>query len=65
MDIGIWNLLGIVLIIALIIGVGIYSGKMVSDASDFDTGGGKAGSWIVCGAIMGSLVSGQATIGTA
>lgn len=65
MDIGIWNLLGIVLIILLIIGVGIYSGRMVSDASDFDTGGGKAGPWIVCGVIMGSLVSGQATIGTA
>lgn len=65
MDIGIWNLLGIVLIILLIVGVGIYSGKMVSDASDFDTGGGKAGAWIVCGVIMGSLVSGQATIGTA
>ena len=65
MDIGIWNLLGIALIIAIIIGVGIYSGRMVSDASDFDTGGGKAGPWIVCGAIMGSLVSGQATIGTA
>ncbi len=65
MDIGIWNLLGIILIIAIIIGVGIYSGRMVSDASDFDTGGGKAGPWIVCGAIMGSLVSGQATIGTA
>lgn len=65
MDIGIWNLLGIILIIVIIIGVGIYSGRMVSDASDFDTGGGKAGPWIVCGAIMGSLVSGQATIGTA
>lgn len=65
MDIGALNIIGIVLIILLIIGVGIYSGRMVSDASDFDTGGGKGGKWMVCGAIMGSLVSGQATIGTA
>lgn len=65
MDIELLNLAGIVLIILIIIGVGIYSGRMVSDASDFDTGGCKAGAWMVCGAIMGSLVSGQATIGTA
>ena len=51
--------------IILIISVGICSGRKVSDAKDFDTGSGKANSWIVCGAILGCLVSGQATIGTA
>ena len=56
---------GLLLTIALIIGIGIYSGKKVSSAADFSGGGGKAGPWIVCGAIMGTLVSGQATIGTA
>lgn len=65
MDIGVWNIVGIILVILLIMGVGIYSGRMVADASDFDTGGGKGGKLMVCGAIMGSLVSGQATIGTA
>jgi SSS family solute:Na+ symporter len=64
MSIGIANVLGIILIILLIIGVGIYSGSRVKSASDFSTGGG-AGTLMVCGAIMGSLVSGQATIGTA
>lgn len=48
-----------------IIGIGVYSGRKVKSAADFSSGGGKAGSWIVCGAIMGTLVSSQATIGTA
>ena len=56
---------GLVATIALIVGIGLYSGKKVSSAADFSGGAGKAGPWIVCGAIMGTLVSGQATIGTA
>ena len=61
----VWTVLGIALVMALIIGVGLLSGKKVQDAKDFVTGGGKAGPLMVCGAIMGSLVSSQATIGTA
>lgn len=56
---------GMILVLAAIIGVGLYSGRKVNDAGDFLTGGGKAGPWLVCGTIMGSLVSSQATIGTA
>lgn len=56
---------GIVLVLLLIIGVGLSSGKKVKDAKDFVTGGGKAGPMLVAGAIMGSLVSSQASIGTA
>lgn len=58
-------IIGILLVLALIIGIGIYSGRKVKNASDFLAGGGQAGSWLVCGSIMGSLVSSQATIGTA
>ncbi len=65
MSIGILHIIGIVMTIALIIGVGIYSGTKVSGEGDFSTGSGAAGPWIVCGTIMGALVSGQATIGTA
>lgn len=65
MSIGILHVAGILLTLALIVGIGIYSGKKVKNASDFTTGGGKAGAMLVCGAIMGSLVAGQATIGTA
>lgn len=56
---------GILLVLALIIGIGVCSGRKVQNSGDFLTGGGKAGSWLVCGSIMGSLVSSQATIGTA
>ncbi len=56
---------GIFLVLVLIIGIGVYSGKKVQNSGDFLTGSGKAGSWLVCGSIMGSLVSSQATIGTA
>lgn len=56
---------GVILILVLIAGVGAYSGRRVCDAADFSTGGGKAGAWIVAGTIMGTLVSGQSTVGTA
>lgn len=65
MTIGIWHIIGILLTLALIAGVGVRSGRRVQNTADFTTGGGRAGPWLVCGAIMGSLVSGQATVGTA
>ena len=60
-----WTIAGIVLVLLLIVGVGLLSGRKVHDAKDFVSGGGKAGPIVVCGTIMGSLVSSQATIGTA
>lgn len=59
------HILGIAGVLALIIGVGLYSGRKVSGTKDFTTGGGKVGSLLVCGSIMGALVGSQATIGTA
>lgn len=56
---------GIVLVLALIIGVGMLSGRKVKTSEDFLSGGGKAGAFLVSGTILGSLVSSQATIGTA
>ena len=61
----IWHIIGILAVLALIVGVGVLSGRRVKSAADFATGGGKAGSLLVCGTIMGSLVSSQATVGTA
>ena len=58
-------LAGIVLVVGLILGVGFLSGRKVKDSSDFLSGGGKAGSLLVAGAMMGSLVGSQATMGTA
>lgn len=58
-------LMGIVLVVGLILIVGLISGRRVKNSSDFLSGGGKAGTFLVAGAIMGSLVGSQATMGTA
>ena len=65
MQLSLLHVVGLLATIALIVGIGFYSGKKVSSAADFSGGSAKAGPWIVCGAIMGTLVSGQATVGTA
>lgn len=65
MTLSIWHIIGIIATLALIIGVGIYSGSKVTNAADFTNSGGKATASLVGGAIMGSLVSGQASVGTA
>ena len=40
--------LGIVLVLALIVGVGVWSGRRVKNETDFLTGGGQAGPALVC-----------------
>lgn len=56
---------GAALVLLLITGLGLYSGSRVKTAGDFASGGGKAGANVVAGTIMGTLVGGAATIGTA
>ena len=58
------HIIGILLTVGLLLTVSILSGRRVRDAKAFTTGG-KSGSWMVCGAILGTLVGGQSTIGTA
>ncbi len=65
MVISFYHILGIVLSIVLIEIVGILSSRKVKTADDFSRAGGKAGTWVVCGTIMGTLIGGQSTIGTA
>jgi len=64
MTLSVWHIIGIAATLAVIVGVSVYSGKSVKSAADFDRGG-ASGPWLVAGAIMGALVSGQATVGTA
>lgn len=55
---------GALIVIAIIIGAGVYSGRQVKSADDFD--GGKNGTvGLITGAIIGTLVGGSSTIGTA
>ncbi len=56
--------IGAGLVFLLIIIVGMYSGRQVKTASDFD-GGHNASAGLVMGAIIGTLVGGSSTIGTA
>jgi SSS family solute:Na+ symporter len=46
-------------------GVGLFSGRKVKSSSDFSVGGRRAGPTIVAGTIMGTLVGGASTVGTA
>ena len=59
------HFLGAFFTIAVIICIGIYSGKKIKNSSDFSTGGKRAGSLMVMGVITGTLVGGSSTIGTA
>lgn len=58
------HFIGIVLTVGVLLAVSILSGRKVKNAAAFTTGG-RSGSWMVCGAILGTLVGGQSTIGTA
>ena len=62
--ISIVHLIGVLLTLALLLAVSWWSGRTVKDAKSFTTGGNN-GSWMVCGALLGTLAGGQSTIGTA
>ncbi len=59
------HLIGIVLTLAAVTGVGVYSHRQVKSASDFAVGGRQIGANLVAGTIIGTLVGGSSTIGTA
>ena len=58
-------ILGIIVALGIITAAGVWSGRQVRNASDFSGGGAKAGSAIVAGTIIGTLVGGSSTVGTA
>jgi SSS family solute:Na+ symporter len=59
------HLIGIVFTLFLIIGVSIYAGRQVKSSEDFAVSGRRAGSIMVAGTIIGTLVGSASTIGTA
>lgn len=62
--VSITHLTGVVLTVLLLLAISWLSGRKVKDARSFTTGG-NSGSWMVCGALLGTLAGGQSTIGTA
>lgn len=64
MTLNMFHFFGIILTFIIICYTGYYSGKQVKCADDFCKGGSSS-SIIVAGAIMGTLVGGSSTVGTA
>ena len=58
------HLIGVIATVVVLLLVSWLSGRHINDAHSF-TIGGKSGSWMVCGALLGTLAGGQSTIGTA
>lgn len=59
------HIFGSIITLSLIIIIGIYTGRKVKNAKDFSSGGYNASSALVAGTIIGTLVGGSSTIGTA
>jgi len=57
--------IGALLVLLLIAFIGVYSGKKVKNASDFVANGRSGGVCLTAGALVGTLVGGASTIGTA
>ena len=58
------HIVGVLLTVGLLVVVSWLSGRNIKDEQSFTTGG-KAGSWMVCGAFLTTLAGGQSTVGTA
>ncbi|MDK2823220.1 MAG: solute:Na+ symporter, family [Clostridia bacterium] len=59
------HIVSIILTLLLVIGVGFYSVRQVKSASDFTVGGRSISTSLVAGTIVGTLVGGASTVGTA
>ncbi len=59
------HLSGLIITLVLVVAVGVRSGRRVSNSRDFSVTGRQAGCTLVAGTIMGTLVGGASTIGTA
>lgn len=59
------HIIGFTVTLICIAFTGVYSGRQIKNESDFTTGGGKTSSLIIIGAIIGTLVGGASTVGTA
>ena len=58
-------LIGIGFVFLLITGAGLYAAGKVKSAEDFSVGGRQASAALVAGSLMGTMVGGASTIGTA
>ncbi|MCG0277796.1 MAG: sodium:solute symporter family protein [Thermanaeromonas sp.] len=64
-DLTAWHVIAVILTLSGITLVGKYAGRNIRGSSDFLVGGRRANALIVAGTIVGTLVGGASTIGTA
>ena len=65
MELSTLHLIGLILTIVVVFGIGIYSGRKIKSAADFSVSSRGAGSILVMGTLLGTLVGGASTVGTA
>ncbi len=65
MDLSTYHLAGMALAMLVVFGPGLLVAKKIRTPVDFSVSGRKAGSFLVMGTIMGTLVGGASTVGTA
>ena len=60
------QLCGVMAVLVLVVGIGVWSGRYIKHGADFEYGDSKkSGVGFVSGIIMGTLIGGSSTIGTA
>lgn len=64
MRLSIWTAFGALCVFVLITVVGVYAGRKIRSAVDFSVGRGMSSS-VVAGSLVGTLVGGASTVGTA
>lgn len=64
-QLSLFHIFGSIITLSVIIFIGIYTGRKVKNVKDFSSGGYNANSSLVAGTIIGTLVGGSSTIGTA
>ncbi len=57
--------LGVIIIVIIVTGAGLIAGYRVKNNADFLTGGGKSSTFLTTGAVVGTLIGSQCTLGTA
>ena len=59
------HFIGMAAALILVFGIGLISSRQVHNSADFTVSGRRAGPFLVMGALLGTLVGGSCTIGTA
>ncbi len=59
------HITGILITFLAVFAIGLYSGKQVKNSRDFSVSSYRSGPFMVMGTILGTMVGGSATIGTA